>query len=163
MIKAEWSENLRFFSLFMEINKAYMSKCYGQMTHLGLHPGQIPFLMLLSEKGEMSQKDIAGELHVKPPTVNVMVQRMEKAGFVSRRQDEKDQRITRICLTEKGMQMREKVISCVVENDRLVLRGFSDTEECLLRRFLQQIIGNINSIPEYTDAQSQEKENLTSD
>ena len=84
MIKAEWSENLRFFSLFMEINKAYMSKCYGQMTHLGLHPGQIPFLMLLSEKGEMSQKDIAGELHVKPPTVNVMVQRMEKAGFVSR-------------------------------------------------------------------------------
>ena len=42
--------------------------------------------------------------------------------------------------------MREKVISCVVENDRLVLRGFSDTEECLLRRFLQQIIGNINSI-----------------
>ena len=64
---------------------------------------------------------------------------------------------------EKGLQMREKVISCVVENDRLVLRGFSDTEECLLRRFLQQIIGNINSIPEYTDAQSQEKENLTSD
>ena len=51
----------------------------------------------------------------------------------------------------------------MVENDRLVLRGFSDTEECLLRRFLQQIIGNINSIPEYTDAQSQEKENLTSD
>ena len=107
MINAEWSENLRFFSLFMEINKAYMSKCYGQMTHLGLTRAN-PFLMLLSEKGEMSQKDIAGELHVKPPTVNVMVQRMEKAGFVSRRQDEKDQRITRICLTEKGLQMRKK-------------------------------------------------------
>ena len=66
----------------MEINKAYGAKCYQQMMKLGIHPGQVPFLMLLSQRGEMSQKEVARELHVKPPTVNVMVQRMEKAGFV---------------------------------------------------------------------------------
>ncbi len=159
----QWTDNLKFFSLFMEINKAYAAKCYGQMTRLGIHPGQIPFLMLLSERGEMSQKEVAGELHVKPPTVNVMVQRMEKAGLVSRRQDQKDQRVTRICLTEKGMRIKEKVVFHVKENDQYVLRGFSEAEECLLRRFLQQIVDNINSIPEHPEGESEEKGNLTSD
>ena len=100
---------------------------------------------------------------MKPPTVNVMVQRMEKAGLVSRRQDQKDQRVTRICLTEKGMRIKEKVVFPVKENDQYVLRGFSEAEECILRRFLQQIVDNINSIPEHPEGESEEKGNLTSD
>lgn len=163
MESSEKPEELRFVRLFMEINKAYAAKCYQQMMKLGVHPGQIPFLMLLSKKDEMSQKEVARELHVKPPTVNVMVQRMEKAGFVSRRQDERDQRISRIRLTEKGIEMKEKVIAYVEENDEYVLQGFSEAERCLLGRFLRQIINNIRSIPECQDMKSTEKGNLTSD
>ncbi len=140
-------DKFRFAYSFMEINKAYGAKCYQQMMKLGIHPGQVPFLMLLSQRGEMSQKEVARELHVKPPTVNVMVQRMEKAGFVRRRQDENDQRISRIRLTEKGMEMKEKVLSHVEENDRYILQNFSETEKCLLERFLKQIIENIRLIP----------------
>lgn len=140
------TDQFRFAYSFMEINKAYGAKCYQQMMKLGVHPGQIPLLMILG-KGEMSQKEVARELHVKPPTVNVMVQRMEKAGFVSRRQDEKDQRISRIRLTDKGLEMREKVLAHVEENDSYILQNFSDTEKCLLERFLKQIIENIKSIP----------------
>lgn len=140
------TDQFRFAYSFMEINKAYGAKCYQQMMKLGVHPGQIPLLMILA-KGEMSQKEVARELHVKPPTVNVMVQRMEKAGFVSRRQDEKDQRISRIRLTDKGLEMRKKVLAHVEENDSYILRNFSDTEKCLLERFLKQIIENIKSIP----------------
>lgn len=72
---------------------------------------------------------------------------MEKAGFVRRRQDENDQRISRIRLTEKGMEMKEKVLSHVEENDRYILQNFSETEKCLLERFLKQIIENIRLIP----------------
>ena len=136
------TDQFRFAYSFMEINKAYGAKCYQQMMKLGVHPGQIPLLMILA-KGEMSQKEVARELHVKPPTV----QRMEKAGFVSRRQDEKDQRISRIRLTDKGLEMREKVLAHVEENDSYILQNFSDTEKCLLERFLKQIIENIKSIP----------------
>ena len=43
--------------------------------------------------------------------------------------------------------MREKVLAHVEENDSYILQNFSDTEKCLLERFLKQIIENIKSIP----------------
>ena len=55
-------EEIGFQDLFVQLNRAYASKCFRQMAALGLHPGQIPFIMLLSQHEDMSQKEIAEEL-----------------------------------------------------------------------------------------------------
>ncbi|MBS5123711.1 MAG: MarR family transcriptional regulator [Blautia sp.] len=149
--------------MFMQLNRAYAAKCFSQMTALGIHPGQIPILLLLAKRVEMSQREIAEELCVKPPTVNVMVQRMEKAGLIGRRHDEKDQRITRIFLTDQGYEMKKKVAEQIELNERYAFMGFSDAEKCLFRRFMEQIITNISCIPEEKTENLQEKERLTSD
>ena len=86
--------------------------------------GQIPILLLLAKRVKMSQREIAEELCVKPPTVNVMVQRMEKAGLIGRRHDEKDQRITRIFLTDQGYEMKKKVAEQIELNERYAFIGF---------------------------------------
>ena len=127
------------------------------MAALGLHPGQIPFIMLLSQHKDMSQKEIAEELQVKPPTVNVMVQRMEKAGIIGRKHDPDDQRVTRVFLTEKGQEMKTLVARQVEKNESYVQKGFTDTEKCLFRRFLEQIIENIYNIPEDAEGETEEK------
>lgn len=127
------------------------------MAALGLHPGQIPFIMLLSQHEDMSQKEIAEELQVKPPTVNVMVQRMEKAGIIGRKHDPDDQRVTRVFLTEKGQEMKTLVARQVEKNESYVQKGFTDTEKCLFRRFLEQIIENIHNIPEDAEGETEEK------
>lgn len=127
------------------------------MAALGLHPGQIPFIMLLSQHEDMSQKEIAEELQVKPPTVNVMVQRMEKAGIIGRKHDPDDQRVTRVFLTEKGQEMKTHVARQVEKNESYVQKGFTDTEKCLFRRFLEQIIENIHNIPEDAEGETEEK------
>ena len=111
-------------TMFMRIDRRFMAKCFGQMQELGIYPGQIPVLGLLAHKDGLSQREIAEKLHIKPPTVNVTVQRLEKAGFLYREADEKDQRISRI-----------------------LLDGFSEEDLCLLRRFLDQITENIEKIP----------------
>lgn len=95
----------------------------------------------------MSQREIAEHLRIKPPTVNVTVQRLEKAGFLFRKADEKDQRVSRIYLTEKGKQAKERGMKRVEENEKILFDGFSDAELCLLRRFLEQITANIDKIP----------------
>ena len=89
-----------FLSMFMRIDRRFMAKCFGQMQEVGIYPGQIPVLGLLAYKDGLSQREIAEQLRIKPPTVNVTVQRLEKAGFLYREADEKDQRISRIYLTE---------------------------------------------------------------
>ena len=95
-----------YLSMLMRIDRRFMGKCFGQMQELGIYPGQIPVLGLLAYKDGLSQREIAEKLRIKPPTVNVTVQRLEKAGFLYREADEKDQRISRIYLTEKGKQAK---------------------------------------------------------
>ena len=141
------TENMGVQNLFVQLNRAYASKCFGQ----------IPIIMLLAEHEDMSQKDIAEELHVKPPTVNVMVQRMEKAGIIGRRHDPDDQRVIRVFLTEKGRQMKRCAARQVEKNEEYVLKGFTEAEKCLFRRFMEQIIDNISNIPEENAGEPIEK------
>ena len=92
-------------ALFLEINRRYMGKCFSKMKELEIHPSQIPILAILGKNEEYSQKEIAQILGVKPPTVTVSIQRLEKMGMVCRKQDEHDKRITRIRLTDKGLSL----------------------------------------------------------
>ena len=92
-------------TMFMRIGRRFMAKCFGQMQELGIYPGQIPVLGLLAYKDGLSQREIAEHLRIKPPTVNVTVQRLEKAGFLYREADEKDQRISRIYLANRQKRM----------------------------------------------------------
>ena len=130
----------------MKVDRYFMAKCFGQMQGLGIYPGQIPVLGMVSKKEGLSQKELAEILRIKPPTVTVSVQRLEKAGFLYKKPDEKDQRIARIYLTEKGKETKARALQRIRENESVMLEGFSETEQCLLRRFLKQILENIDKI-----------------
>ena len=67
-------------------------------------------LLQLHRHGGMSQKELVGKLMVKPPTVTVMIKRMEKSGFIQRKQDEQDQRVSRIYLTELGEETFRRLL-----------------------------------------------------
>ena len=97
-------------------------------------------------KGWPESAGIAKILHIKPPTVNVSIQRLEKAGFLYKKPDEKDQRVTRIYMTEKGKEIKAKALERIHKNEAVMMEGFSEAEQCLLRRFLEQILVNIEKI-----------------
>ena len=54
-----------------------------------------------------TQKELAEKMQVKPSTLNVMIGRMEKNGYIEKKQDEKDSRKSRIYFTEKGRSICE--------------------------------------------------------
>lgn len=131
-------------ALFLEINRRYMGKCFSKMKELEIHPSQIP---ILGKNEEYSQKEVAQILGVKPPTVTVSIQRLEKMGMVCRKQDEHDKRITRIRLTDKGNEVIQKGLATMHETEKYLFRNFSETELCLMRRFFNQLLENINTMP----------------
>lgn len=133
-------------SMLMKIDRRLAGKCISQMMEMGVYPGQIPVLVLLSRKDGLSQKEIADALRIKAPTVNISIQRLEKAGLLFRKADAKDHRISRIYLTEKGHQAKENGIEKMKANEKILLEGFSTAELCLLERFLEQILHNIDRI-----------------
>ena len=135
-------------SLMMEISRMYMEKCFVKLKKLGVHPRQIPILAVLYKKDGCSQKELVKELGVKPPTVTVSIQRLEKSGLIIRRQDERDQRVSRIYLSEEGRAIIKEGIQMAKEGEKQILAGFSESELCLMRRFCMQIKENIAAMPE---------------
>ena len=131
--------------LFMRASHSYFQKSFQQLTSIGLRPGQPPMLWHLAQEDGLSQRELARRMRVKPPTVNVSLQRMEKAEYICRSQDPKDQRITRIFLTEKGRRLVGQIGEIMKENEIRITRHFTETELCLLNRFLKQLIQNIEN------------------
>lgn len=131
--------------VFPQIMHLYFSRAFTLLESAGLHPGQAPMLIALVRRDGASQKELVEQLKVKPPTVTVMLQRMERAGLVQRRQDQWDQRVTRIFLTDKGRGAVEQLEGISHQIEQETFRGFSPEEILLMKRFLVQIRENLSA------------------
>ena len=49
-------------------------------------------------------------------------------------------------MTEKGKEIKAKALERIHKNEAVMMEGFSEAEQCLLRRFLEQILVNIEKI-----------------
>ena len=79
--------------LMIKLLHVYATKIFHQLSHVNLHPGQMPMLDILYRQEGLSQREICSRLCIKPSTVTVSLQRMEKAALIYRVADAKDKRI----------------------------------------------------------------------
>lgn len=128
---------------FIRLIHSYSSLNYKSFSKLGIHPGQLPMLKIVSDQEGISLRRLADMLHVKPPTVTVTVQRLEKAGIVRREADPSDQRVNRIFLTQKGADMKEEIIRMLDENEKVLTKGFSEDEIRMLQGFFARMDENL--------------------
>ena len=129
--------------LFMQICALNRGRMHALWHNIGLHRGQ-PFMLriLWAEEG-LTQADLARRLHRTPATITNMLQRLQKAGFVERRPDPQDQRISRVYLTEAGREIQSRVEQVWQENEERTLDGFSDSEIATLWSYLERIRENL--------------------
>jgi DNA-binding MarR family transcriptional regulator len=135
------SESLDF--LLAQICRLHHVRAHTLLEVLGLYCGQPPLLRALWEQEGLTHGELAARLHVQPATVTKMLRRMEKAGFVERRPDTEDQRVSRVYLTDAGRAIQNEVkqVWHILENE--TFDGFTTEERALLRRFLRQMRENL--------------------
>lgn len=133
----------------VQLTHLYFRETFQELKKTGIHPKQVPFMILLSNQEGLSQREISKELGISPPTVAVSVKRLEKSGLVERKEDEKDQRRCRIYLTGQGKEVISSVQKCVEEKEALVFQGFTESEQCLMKRFFDQMIENLTEKKEH--------------
>jgi DNA-binding MarR family transcriptional regulator len=135
------SESLDF--LLVQISKLHRSRAHTLLEELGLYRGQPPMLRALWEQEGQTHGELADQLHVQPATITKMIQRMEKTGFVVRRSDPDDQRISRVYLTNAGRAIQKAVTQVWSTLEQESFDGFTLQECQLLRRFFLQIRDNL--------------------
>ncbi len=140
---AESNQEVPIAPLFMQICALNRGRMHALWHRIGLHRGQ-PFMlrMLWAEEG-LTQAELARRLHRTPATITNMLQRLQKTGFVERRADPQDQRISRVYLTKAGREIQARVEQVWQENEARTLDGFSDREIATLRDYLERIRENL--------------------
>ena len=81
---------------------------------------------------------------IQAATATRMVIRMERSGFVKRKTDPEDQRVSQVYLTDLGRSLQSAVEEGWLTIEQQILEGFSLEERPLLRRYLEQIHKNLS-------------------
>ncbi len=144
MAKHPHSESLDF--ILANICHLHRTRFTQLLDALNLYRGQPRLLRELWEQEDLTQSELAARLELSPATVTKMLQRMEKAGFVGRKADESDQRVSRVFLTDTGRDVQKKVEKVFKTLESESFCNFTFEEEVLLRRFMLQVRDNLLTV-----------------
>lgn len=92
---------------------------------------------------EIFQKDIEKNFSVGRSTVTNIIRLMEKRGYLCREAVEKDARLKKVLLTEKGIQDYESVEALIDRMNERIMAGISDEELRVFDRVVAQLKENI--------------------
>ncbi|MDX2160876.1 MAG: MarR family transcriptional regulator [bacterium] len=137
------TDNLSF--LLFQLGRAHRNQAEAALSAMGLHAGQEFVILLLLRRDGQTQSQIAAAMCVEPPTVTKMLSRMQSSGWVERRGDPADGRISRVYLTDRARAAGEGIRQVWEGLERRTFAGISEVEQAFLRRLLAQMHANLDS------------------
>ena len=106
------------------------------------HGARLVLASLAANDGA-AQRAIVDMTHLRPPTVSVLLRRMESEGMVELRENPRDRRELCAYLTDYGRQIDSKAIEKIKESDAIALEGLSESERETLMALLSKIRENL--------------------
>ncbi len=101
--------------------------------------GRVRLMNMLKENGELSQKEIAEKLDIRPQSLSELLVKMESDGFISRRQDKDDKRVIVVALTEKGEEQLVVLRKANREHAEKLFSPLTDEEKDALIAILKKL------------------------
>ena len=102
-------------------------------------PGAHLVLSVLAIHDGIHQLELVQQTHLRPPTVSVILKKMEAEGLVERRSDPDDLRAMRVYLTDAGRVLDKENIERIRKLDALAMQDLSQEEIDVLMRLLPKI------------------------
>ena len=104
---------------------------------MGARASRQKLLSLLSQRGEMTQREVQEALGIQAGSLSELASRLEERGFITRERDEKDKRRIVLRLTELG---REKAGQSARIGDAELFAALSGEEQEQLGAMLGKLI-----------------------
>ena len=105
----------------------------------GLVPSHGDILVCLYKNNKMTMKDIANCIHRTKPTVMVLVDKLEKLGYLKRAASDKDSRSTYVILTQKGEDFKATFDQISNNLNKMLNKNLSENEVKLLEELLKKM------------------------
>lgn len=100
---------------------------------------QIHYLKVIVGMKYPTVTELANELKIKKPTVTILIDKLEKKGYIKRVASKSDRRVTHIMMDEKGqiIQQLRKIASRRLEET--ISRSLNETEVSILAEILKKL------------------------
>lgn len=106
----------------------------------GVQAKIVGFVYFVSKNRDVFQKDIENDLKIRSSSVTSVLQLMEKNGYIKRVSVCKDARLKKIILTDKGIEVQEKVFIIIDNIENQIQEEITDDE----LRFLFNIFDKLS-------------------
>ena len=126
------------------LRRYQMMHCKEHNIYENRNEGQGRVLALLKIQPEIATKDMSYLLGIKQQSLNELLKKLEKSGYVKRKPSKEDKRVMIVCLTEEGKKVEQKeeeykeIFDCLTNEE---LEQFSSYIDRILSS-LEEMVGN---------------------
>lgn len=103
----------------------------------------IGYVRCESKNRDVFQKDIEEHFELRGSSVTSTLQNLEKMGFIVRESIPTDQRLKRIVLTKKALDIHNQITKNIKQVEKEAFSSINKEEEQLLSDLLKRILNNI--------------------
>jgi DNA-binding MarR family transcriptional regulator len=122
--------------LLQQAALAFRAAADEQLRPLGLSLSLFSVITVLTREPGASASDLARMCHVRPQSINGLLQSLEATGYVVRRDHPVHGRVRQVFLTEEGERLVEQARPAVDGLEASLDDGFDEAERAAVRRWL---------------------------
>ena len=112
---------------------------------LEISPAQARIMYVLWRRESIPIGELGVMTSLKKSTMTSMLDRLEKAGFLTRTDSKEDRRIILVQRTDKDKAWEKDYVNISKEMERVVFKGFDERERDQFEAYLRRILENLVS------------------
>jgi DNA-binding MarR family transcriptional regulator len=125
--------------------RLFARELQARIKPLGLTTGIFPALLVLWEDDGLTQRKLIEQLDIEQPTMANTLARMERDGFIERRQDPDDGRAQRIWLTEAARALAGPATTAAKAVNTQALIGLAPNERATFLDLIRKAIASLQT------------------
>ena len=146
-IEDEFTEARRpLMHLFIHVWRLHGHVLDKVTVHQCIYKSQMKMLGHIFHNEGISQRELAQQLEISPPSIAVTAKKLEKMGYIRRQMDEKDNRMNILTTTEEGRELLGRTWMAFSGVDARMFDGFSIEEMKQMDGYYERLQANLEKI-----------------
>lgn len=139
----EFKSDSMFNILIANLRNYIKRSLESQLKDYDITPVQSLIILRLCEKNNLTQREIAEDTFLKQSSLTLIIDKMEKKGFIERKAKKEDRRAYLISITKKGRELKDPINAALKELDEKSFYEVTLEEKNLLINILRKIDLNL--------------------
>ena len=139
MIRFDDNLGIHLFKAYFSIYR-YLKRTFADNQIENMNPTRLGILLALADQDGVIMSKLGQRLFLEKSTMTGVIDKMEADGLVQRKNDRKDRRALRICLTPKARKLNEKILK-IIDKAYQDLRGELSAQDLAISVKVSKQIG----------------------